>query len=754
MSGRGRASRAFWSAPIGVVSVCLLAAVVLAGGAALIFSGGGPSTRAATATPAPVRASSSGCSLPAGSQEVSSVELSPPAIVGWHQVGNMEVPEAPATLGPEHRSGGWFYCYQHSPAGALLAAIDVWASGTAASATRVARHLAVNVTPGALGSDELPPGLSLAGYQYVSYTPREAVIEVVFDVYDKGDVEVTTPMVWVPGGADWRLEVPASGSVSSSVIDSSLAGYVAVEVLVIVAANIFSDVGSAVGNVLGGVASSAAAGIITVFAHAVLGSLTRAIEWLATVWINTPTPALADASGNPTGTVAWMQSELLPLTAALAVGSVIVGGAKIAIADAGHGEAREFTKWLFVFVLASTGGVAFAAMLITTCDAFASYIVTQATAGSNFGDHLAQGLGLVTQAVGSHTLEPQGGFLIGLAGTAASAILAIFIGLLALVASFVEFVLMVFRGGVLVILCGLIPLAAAFSNIPTGERWLRRIAGWIVALALYKLAAAFCYAAAFRLSAGTDVIGVMDGLALLIVSVLALPVLLRLTLPAAEHFTLHRGAAASARTAVGAMPTGAITLCDRRRERSGDGGRRGRAAARRRRGWSGSGRFVTGCSGRRQRVGGRVRPWRVRRWRDRREWFWRSRDGGLRGHSRRRWRQGVGRRWRACEIDRGQPAAASPARLRPAFAVPGSAGPPDQDTCERVRTALGRAGGWRAPRRCRRFARGSRRRRARRPPGGSAAPRRSQSGALDEPESNSTNGPDRDGRVGVDANER
>jgi hypothetical protein len=138
--------------------------------------------------------------------------------------------------------------------------------------------------------------------------------------------------------------------------------------------------------------------------------------------------------------------------------------------------------------------------------------------------------------------------------------LAIVIGAIALVASFVEFVLMAFRGGVLVILCGLIPLAAAFSNIPTGERWLRRIAGWIVALALYKLAAAFCYAAAFRLSAGTDVIAVMDGLALLVVSVVALPVLLRLTLPAAEHFTLHRGAAASTRTALGAMPTGAITL--------------------------------------------------------------------------------------------------------------------------------------------------------------------------------------------------
>lgn len=109
----------------------------------------------------------------------------------------------------------------------MIAAIDVWASGTAASAAQVARHLAVNVTPRALGSDELPPGLSLAGYQYTSYTPSEAVIEVVFDVYGRGDVEVTTPMVWVPGLGDWRLDVPASGSVSSSVVDPSLGGYVA-----------------------------------------------------------------------------------------------------------------------------------------------------------------------------------------------------------------------------------------------------------------------------------------------------------------------------------------------------------------------------------------------------------------------------------------------------------------------------------------------------------------------------------------------
>ena len=146
MTVRVRARRVYWSKPIGLLSAGVLAVMVLGGGGALILAGGGSAPRAAIAALAPLQASSSGCSLPASGQDVASVELSPPAIVGWHQVGNMEVPEAPATLGPEHESGGWFYCYEHSPGGALLAAIGVWASGTAASATQVAPEAEVSAS--------------------------------------------------------------------------------------------------------------------------------------------------------------------------------------------------------------------------------------------------------------------------------------------------------------------------------------------------------------------------------------------------------------------------------------------------------------------------------------------------------------------------------------------------------------------------------------------------------------------------------
>ena len=223
------ARRAYRSSATGYAAAGLLTAVAVAAAVVLLFGGHGTEATGSSgvAAAAPVQASASGCSLPAGDQSATSIQLSPPGVTDWHQVGNMQVPEAPATLGPQHGSGGWFYCFQHSPAGALLAAINVWASGTGADATAVAQHYSLEITPQQLGSTELPPGITLDGYQYESYTPSQAVVEVVMGVYGRGDVEATTTMAWVPSLNDWRVDVPPSGSIGGSIVDSSLAGYVA-----------------------------------------------------------------------------------------------------------------------------------------------------------------------------------------------------------------------------------------------------------------------------------------------------------------------------------------------------------------------------------------------------------------------------------------------------------------------------------------------------------------------------------------------
>jgi len=222
----GRARAAYWSTGGGMIAAGVLAAIVIGGGAALIFGGrhqSAPHRAAAAASPA---TSNTGCSLPAGSRDVSEVAVSPPAVSGWAQVGNMQVPQAPSTFGPQHTSGIWTYCYAHNPAGALLAAIAMWADTTAATSTAVARHLAVNIPPGALGNDELPSYVELAGYRYLSYTPQRADVEIVLSAYDKSYAEADTPMVWDSAINDWRVSLPPSGSLAAAPIDSSLQGYV------------------------------------------------------------------------------------------------------------------------------------------------------------------------------------------------------------------------------------------------------------------------------------------------------------------------------------------------------------------------------------------------------------------------------------------------------------------------------------------------------------------------------------------------
>ena len=62
---------------------------------------------------------------------------------------------------------------------------------------------------------------------------------------------------------------------------------------------------------------------------------------------------------------------------------------------------------------------------------------------------------------------------------------------------------MIVRSGMLVILCGVLPLTASFTNTQTGKSWFTKCIGWLTAFIMYKPAAAIVYAGAFRL-AGAD----------------------------------------------------------------------------------------------------------------------------------------------------------------------------------------------------------------------------------------------------------
>src|SRR5450755_1675299 len=73
------------------------------------------------------------------------------------------------------------------------------------------------------------------------------------------------------------------------------------------------------GKGAGGVVSSVAGDAITALAKAVLGALGHAVEWASTLWVGIGTPAVADGAGQATGTVAFLQQNLLVFTTGLAV---------------------------------------------------------------------------------------------------------------------------------------------------------------------------------------------------------------------------------------------------------------------------------------------------------------------------------------------------------------------------------------------------------------------------------------------------
>lgn len=231
--------RSPWSKPSVMLSGMFVLALLLGGIAFVIFNGGNSthhtntgasatSNPAGSATaPATTGApSTTSCTLPAGNQSVPSG--SPPSGTRWATVGSMQVPQAPSVYGPQRTSGVFYTCFAHNPAGALLAAINLWAEGsTTATPSQVFQRLAVGA-PKNLGSSSnlitaAGGSVQLAGYKYDSYTATDAALSVVLQGPQGKLVAIVTPMKWT--GSNWKYVFPANGVPSFQAI-SDLSGYV------------------------------------------------------------------------------------------------------------------------------------------------------------------------------------------------------------------------------------------------------------------------------------------------------------------------------------------------------------------------------------------------------------------------------------------------------------------------------------------------------------------------------------------------
>ncbi|MGA2014752.1 MAG: hypothetical protein ABSH51_30080 [Solirubrobacteraceae bacterium] len=318
------------------------------------------------------------------------------------------------------------------------------------------------------------------------------------------------------------------------------------------------------GGLVGGAVSSLADDAITALAKSVLGALGHAVEWASTLWVGIGTPPVADSAGQATGTVAFLQANLLQFTTGLAVMCTLLGAGRIVYHEHKAAQLRELGRYLVTYVLISGAAAGAASVLIGGADQMASWFINQASANSSFADHLASLLGLATGAT-THVAGAPTGFTVGLAATVATAFIAIVLGIVAFVATVIQIMLMLVRGGMLVLLVGTLPLVAAFSNTEMGMQWFRKASAWLVAFALYKPAAAIIYAVAFDLAGQPGALALLDGVMMLVLAILALPALLRFVVPATSALAGGGGAGGMLAGAAGGaiamrMPTGAAPV--------------------------------------------------------------------------------------------------------------------------------------------------------------------------------------------------
>ena len=127
---------------------------------------------------------------------------------------------------------------------------------------------------------------------------------------------------------------------------------------------------------------------------------------------------------------------------------------------------------------------------------------------------------------------------------------------------------MLFRQAALVILAGVLPLAAAGSVAPMTRGWVRKVAAWMLALIFYKPAAAAVYAAAFTMIGSGGTRTALMGFVMLAVSVVALPALMKFF----TWTTGTIGGASGGGQILGTAAAGAIAVGALRSSRGGGGG--------------------------------------------------------------------------------------------------------------------------------------------------------------------------------------
>ncbi len=246
--------------------------------------------------------------------------------------------------------------------------------------------------------------------------------------------------------------------------------------------------GQAVGNVLG-----------SVFADQMREGAAWVIKTTIGWWIDVPAIDLAASPADK------IRSYVLWLALAVATAGVMWQALAMILSRRPE-PALRIGAGLFTLAFWAAVGITGPAAALRAGDAFSSWVLNAAAHGGA-ADRLV------------HLASLDG---IDSAGA------VIVLGLVMMIGGVVQAILMLFREAALVILAGVVVLAAAGQFTGATRPWLGRVIGWMLALICYKPAAALVYASALTLVGdGTDARTIFVGITMILLAIIALPALMK-----------------------------------------------------------------------------------------------------------------------------------------------------------------------------------------------------------------------------------
>lgn len=260
-------------------------------------------------------------------------------------------------------------------------------------------------------------------------------------------------------------------------------------------------------------------------ARAISQAIAGLVRTMMTWWIGVPS---VDVGNQPI--VDHLHAWFLPIALAITIGGLIAAGARMAVARKAN-PLIDVTGGLLVIAIVGAIGVLVPNVLLKAGDAWSAWVLDQSI-GEQFGVRM--------------------GSLLSLQGASPGFVSVV--GIVVLVLSAVQAVLMLLRETAIVILVGMLPLAVAGAMAPGMRGWIKRVVAWLLALIFYKPAAAAVYATAFSMI-GSGHSGIRErlmGLCALVLALIALPTLIKFFTFAVGSVGQQSGSGILG-TAVGAM---------------------------------------------------------------------------------------------------------------------------------------------------------------------------------------------------------